>query len=433
MHSSRIFCWFLFLLFTFPVFGQRLSGTWTHLSPEYKGVTWPACWLDIEARGDHLYLLYSDYEILYMVHSSNLGKTWNTEIVEDMREWPRALEVNKIPARSDQDAEIMQQWAKEGHINISTWKTSMVVDADGGVHVAYILSYGNIHCSSMARYAYRSPKGKWSTSVIRKIENTWLSNEIDIALDNSGKVHVAFLENGALQHATTADEQKWEINQLLVSAEHHDGNGSMGGVNIEVDSKNRIHIGCQAINRPFVYAVSDDGGINWDFFPISPPGSGQIWFETGMGLDRFDRPHVILRVLHDHLLHAVLDDHEWRLTRATPDPGNRGEPFFDGKEGMYMVYYPTYSSLAGGPLRLASTQNFGINWMHETVTMDAAGTCSGAYGDCAVARDRLYVVYHRNDTTLGLDWKPLKEVGIQDPTLPLTPSPGTEPDLLWKD
>ena len=421
---------------------QKTIGSWNYIKPEYKGVTWPTCWLRLEAKGDHLYVLYSDHEKVWLVHSEDLGKTWDSEMIEDLAKYPRELEVHKLfaSARDEQEREILDQWTKEGHIGVGNWKAEMVVDEGGGLHVAYIMTYSNTRIAEWVVYAYRSPEGEWQKSIPCKIETGYMGYEVDMAVDLEGGRHLIFQRSGEMLHGWSEDGKNWTLHTIPFQRVEGDSVGVNAGVNIDVDSKGKIHASSHILGGYTQYATSRDGGKSWEVEEVvhnissnswldigqeaqnyAPDMSGSVWFEGGMEVDELDRPHITIRLLESPPVHGVKVDGKWRFSRPSIHAANRSEMFFDGRGGLYIAYYPGYHSMNHMPVRLASTHNHGLDWMDEPISYKAAGVCSGSFADCAATQDRLYVAYHRGDTAVGIAWKPLKEVGIPDPDLKEAP------------
>lgn len=397
---------------------QRKRGEWTYLKPEYKGVSFPTCWVRLEAQEDRLYILYTDYEQLFLTYSEDLGKSWQTELIQDFRRYPKEMEIHKLQDIEGENGKLMREWAESGYARIGTAKAEMKIDKEGGLHIAYLVSFDNSYMSSWISYAYRSAAGEWKYSEPYRTETGWMSYEVDLALDSKGHPHIVFQDSGELLLVKSDGGEEWERYSIY---KYEISGRTMGiniGVSIAIDGLDRIHFGGQQINRAYLYARSDDGGATWHKETPTPPTEGELWFESDLEVDEFNRPHLTSRVLSDVILHGVKDDGVWRYYRATTVAANRGELFSDGRGGMYMAYYEGHGSYTGAPLGIASTQNYGLNWMNEVATTAASTLCSNTFADCATTHDRLYVAYHSEDSAVGLIYKPLQEVGLE----PLTPN-----------
>lgn len=135
--------------------------------------------------------------------------------------------------------------------------TDIVLDAVGGVHIAYAV--GNGLCA--VRYAYRDPGSvTWSDIVI----DTDVRCGAALALDSTGTVHIAYPRQFALVHTRNVSGA-WQ-------GEEVDGFSWIGGerVGLAIDAADVLHIAYQDQNTDLKYAANPAG--NWLRYYIDSNG-----------------------------------------------------------------------------------------------------------------------------------------------------------------
>ena len=178
--------------------------------------------------------------------------------------------------------------------------TDVVIDAEGGVHVAYYQAAlaGNL------RYAYRGPDGRWTVRIADREGD--VGGSPSIALDPGGTVHIVYddLTREALRHAWLVPGGDWAREVV------DDGGAAWGGA-LAIDGAGRLHVvytdGAERPAHRLGYAVRDGAG-GWTTEVVDDDGN--------VGL------HASLAISAGGVLHAVHLDaargalrHAWRRPR----------------------------------------------------------------------------------------------------------------------
>lgn len=219
-------------------------------------------------------LSYFDYNTNILQHANNATSNWvssvvddggyaNSLAVDDMGKAYIAYGIRTTYSSSwlQYASNIMASWQSEfvsGFSNAQIIDTDIVVDAAGGVHIAYAV--GGSLC--VIRYAYRDPgTGTWDNSTVI---DTDARCGASLALDSKGVVHIVYPHQFSLVH-TSNGSGSWQEQEL-------DRFSWIGGdrVGLAIDSADVLHIAYQDQNADLKYATNSSGF--WQRFYIDSNG-----------------------------------------------------------------------------------------------------------------------------------------------------------------
>lgn len=272
----------------------------------------------------------------------------------------------------------------EGFTN---YGTSIVVDASGVPHVAYVL-----RGPYALKYGVRESSG-WKIEVVDPAgTNAWVS----LKLDSQGRPHIAHSKGySGLRYASKLGVN-WEFEMV--------DTGPRCGVyaSMDVDSQDRPHIAYWCLENYTLKYASWDGG-KWLIRPIDV-GTHDV----SLALDSLDRPHIsYFDVDNLQLKYAYYDGFSWNyeIVDVGVNISNSGTSIGVDSLGRAHISYVDYEA---GVVKYAVRGLF--SWMVEVVDNPYYGSSQGGIYCTSLALDsldnpRIAYFHHTAGTALGYAWR----------------------------
>jgi len=263
-------------------------------------------------------------------------------------------------------------WSNVDTLDYGTIPTTIAVDSSGHAHVCYFDDTGT------PKYATNS-SGSW----VRETLPFSADHLADIALDPLGYPHLAYTLGGAIMHATNAGGS-WTTEPIGADGEN---------VHIAVDRSGKIHMGF--LERPLLdvylkYAVKVYGA--WEIETVDPEaGSGPYSCLISMAVDSLGRAHMSYRDYLNVELKCASSGVWVTFTVDTAELVRESSTAIalDSTDGLHLSYQ-TWSSAKGDSLAYATYA--GGSWFTEMVDEFLE---PGQFSDIAVdASDNAHVCYY---------------------------------------
>lgn len=212
---------------------------------------------------DHVYLAYNDTTNGVIKFSSFDGTNWTTSTVAD-GEWPTMTidHSDRIHILYVDGAEVIHSYSDDA----STWQTETVENADGGAEMEvavdefnqlFLLDVDNTDNTDDRGAALSSPfistnaGGAWTVgSIAASTNGVQYSNGLGLAIDATGKLHIAYL--------TQYDDQHIEYLNNVYGDTKIVGGANIGQYNdIALDTNNLPYLA--------TYNSSTGGNVVWDW------------------------------------------------------------------------------------------------------------------------------------------------------------------------
>lgn|GEM_PF-5676230 len=165
-------------------------------------------------------------------------------------------------------------WSKtEVDDNLESRPNALAVDGAGGAHVVY-------HASNFLRYASNA-SGNWLNEII----DLGYPRDIDIVMDSSGALHVAYVVGAPGSVCIVRYAQKSGAGWGVIEID----SDSNCGVSIALDSEDAVHI---AYPRKFGLAHAYNNGSVWQIEEVDDSFSWVGGYNVGLAIDSADYLHI---------------------------------------------------------------------------------------------------------------------------------------------
>ncbi len=248
-------------------YATNRTGTWTtqtidNVAPIVYGSTDIA----VDSAGA-VHITYYQFSQYHLKYATNGGGSWATYILD-----PNALNVtttsvavdsldklhvsyNDYPSGLIYTTNTSGVWTQEVVVSGEPYYNSIAVDASGRVHIAYLTNYTAFDLA----YA-TNVSGTWVTEAIESAGDVGASNST--AVDTAGKAHISYYDatSGDLKYATNASGA-WVTATI-------DSEGDVGSsTSIAVDSAGKVHISyTDNTSHALKYATNASG--EWKLYTI---------------------------------------------------------------------------------------------------------------------------------------------------------------------
>jgi len=287
---------------------------------------------------------------------------------------------------------------------------SIAVDSEYAAHVSYVLYPDDYPYGSDLVYATNSG-GSWSSVIIEGSEgpNDWTGDASSLAIDAEGGIHIAYagtLDTGSsdeyLKYATNLDGT-WVIEFLDQVGEIYFESPSLA-----LDSLGNAHISCLAVNQSDYYSVwnltyvTNTGG-NWTCTIVDEHAE---WWETDIALDPQGFPSISYRQILQTgglppagLGYAELREGLWEtelIDAGYVELAYVSSLAFDTFGNAHIAYYgddyyPWYATNEGGAWNTSELDSpYGCSW-EMTIVVDSYNTVHVFY--CNMGTDELIHAY----------------------------------------
>jgi len=203
--------------------------------------------------------------------------------------------------------------------------SSIAVDADGNVHIAY---YDNSNSS----LKYANNVDGWNTEVVDN-SSAMMGMSPSLTLDEEGNVHISYHDgDGArtLKYATNAGGS-WDVRTL-------DGSGDVGIYSsIAIDHNGKVHI---AYLNSAANNLKYTGNAEGDWIVGIIENSGTVTGQVSLAVDSLNMVHVVY-YRGGNLSHAYQAESSW-AKESLDSSGQLGfglSMFIDPLDQIYVTYY----------------------------------------------------------------------------------------------
>jgi hypothetical protein len=296
-------------------------------------------------------------------------------------------------------------------------RTSIAVDASGGVHVSHVASKpGALH------YAHRTPGGAWDNAVLDARGD---DARTSIAVDPSGLPHISYSRNGRLHYTTLGADRAWFDQRVddgqpsfssslridsagvvhigyvtnydvrhavLVSGtwmlelvDAIQPFGASSSASLHVDGSGGVHVAYYAGQDkfgPYVlrYAVRPAKGAKWQVDVVDGDMEGFL-LPIDLGVDGDGGAHVLYGLQDYEVRYAYRPSGEWSTRRAAPSEINTFASLAVEDGGVVHLVYNGKDENYGQQMRHAHglptedwvTETVGEGGYFSSVALDAAG------------------------------------------------------------
>jgi hypothetical protein len=196
---------------------------------------------------------------------------------------------------------------------------AIALDDSGGVHIAYVDSLLDLH------YVYAAPGGPWAKESLPHSHPSFFRNEPAIALDDTGAVHISYNQGERLWYQCRSDTG-WTEEQVTYNTSDND------------ISRSSIQVGSDGIVRIACWSFETDGVLYEKI--------GGVWTQNVIGGERGQYPSLQLDASNAaHILYigtggvAYATNETGAWTEEVLDPnGSYGDIILADDEMPIVVY-----------------------------------------------------------------------------------------------
>ncbi|HXU06721.1 MAG TPA: hypothetical protein VN903_37455 [Polyangia bacterium] len=255
-------------------------------------------------------------------------------------------------------------------------RTALATDPSGAVQIAY--STANYDDGLELAHLVGGVGGVWTREVIDNKVDAGYEN--DIAVDASGRPHIAYLE--------TSNAQVWYATRDAAGAWTRRFVGTAGGDNITVTMGGYPSVAVEPGGRPHIVwydANADDllhavwNGSAWVVDVVDPMPWYQPW--PSIAIDAAGQPHIVYAPTSGGLAYAVKTSAGYSVEPAVPS-GMQPNLLLDASGTPHFSYYEPGTKATRYAHRTAT------GWASETV-----GTADSDYPSSGIAVDGAGTVY----------------------------------------
>jgi hypothetical protein len=338
----------------------------------------------------HTFYLTRNNDQLRYAYSNDGGKLWQTENIEDStaKTYNDLYGIRKHDP--DDSLKLFYENYKSPLLTYRDESTSLsfALDNFGNPHVVFVSKYSSWKegdHKSWLKHAWRE-NGIWKTEVLEEATGKNLfSGNLAFTIDKKGIEHLVFLQSQNGVSYMRKENGKWTKDSLA-----HE---NVCGLSIAVDNKGKIHVAFGSISGSS-YACSSDKGKSWEIEKIYESS----WWESNIAVDQEGCPHIVYKNLPGMIFHAVKNNNEKWSTTVIPTPSKLhcGRPVIsiDDCDHIHVAFFSSYSdvNVPDGLVYNESSDN-GRNWNEGIVDSLADNGSSSGMPGIYICGNKLYLGY----------------------------------------
>ena len=264
--------------------------------------------------------------------------------------------------------------------------SSMVMDSNGKMHISYL-------DDTNGKLKYATDKsGTWVDTTIGDM----MTSSTSIAVDSNNNVHIAYALNLYLQYATDKSGT-WVSSQI--DAQFGSGNDP----SIAIDSNDKVHIAhFNAINQGYLRYSTDESG-SWVHSNIFSSITNDCTFLPSIGIDSNDNIHiscVFLSVTVFELYYLTDKSGSWVSTHVDYIGAKvESSLSIDSNDKVHISYYDStnddlkYATDKSGSWQTSTIDSTGDSGQYSSLTIDSSDNVHISYlqnpnGDLKYATDK---------------------------------------------
>ena len=171
-------------------------------------------------------------------------------------------------------------WVVATVADASGYGTSIAVDSNGKVHIAYEGANGDL------MYATNS-SGSWAATVL---ESSAWSDDVSMALDSNNKVHISYFSLNSFDLKYATDITGSWVTSIIVNG---GATGPLPGysTSIDIDSNDKVHMCYYDDSSPDSIKYITNASGSWQITQIDTIGFAAGW-ETSLVVDSSNKVHI---------------------------------------------------------------------------------------------------------------------------------------------